>query len=172
MNKKQIEIPFRKRPNYAYGMILGVEEFVQEFSYFIDRTRFLNRELHGYGTVSGLEVSTPEDAAESIIVNAGVAIDRMGNEIFLPSAVSCPFPEAGDTAYLVLYWAERETDPVPVPSAEGDQMMPSRVEEYAILRYEPEEGTTDPSGVVLAYLKKVDGQWEIDKKFPVRKASA
>jgi hypothetical protein len=173
MNEKSIEIPLRKRPNYAYGMILGVEDFRQEFSYFVDRMRFHNRELHGYGTVSGLEVSTPEDAAESIIVNIGVAIDQLGNEIFLPAAVRCPFPDNGDIAYLVLYWEERETDPVPVPGSgnEADQMMPSRVEEYAVLKYEPEEGITKTFGVVLARLRKVRGQWKLDKKFPVRKAN-
>ena len=173
MNEKPIEIPLRKRNNYAYGMVLGVEDFRQQFSYFMDRMRFHNRELHGYGTVSGLEVSIPDDEAESIIVNNGVAIDRLGNEIFLPAAVRCPFPDKGDMAYLVLYWAERETDFVPVTGSEtdGDQIAPSRVEEYAILKYEPEEGNTNSSGVVLAHLKKLHGQWKIDKKFPVRKAN-
>jgi hypothetical protein len=171
MNKKQIEIPLRKRHNYAYGMVLGVEDFKQEQSYFIDRMKLHNRTLHGYGTISGLEVSS-EDAARSIIVKAGTAIDPMGNEISLASGVRCPFPEKGETAYLVLYWAERETDPVPLPGSgdEGDQTIPSRVEEYAILKYELDQDGTKHAGVTLARLKKLRGKWKIDKKFRVRRA--
>lgn len=174
MNEKPIEIPFRKRRNYAYGMVLGVEDFQEEQSYFIDRMRLHNRELHGYGTVSGLEVSSPDDSAKSIVVNAGVAIDPMGNEIILSSAVECPLPDDGETAYLVLYWAERGIDPVPVPGSEseGDQTVPSRVEEYAVLKYESEEGASNISGVVLACLKKLNGQWAIDRKFSLRRANA
>ncbi|HXQ39028.1 MAG TPA: hypothetical protein VN843_33825, partial [Anaerolineales bacterium] len=173
-NEKPIEIPLRKRRNYAYGMVLGVEDFQEEQGYFIDRMRVHNRALHGYGTVSGLEVSNPEDTAASIIVNAGVAIDSMGNEIILPSAVECPLPDDGEVAYLVLYWAERGIDPVPVLGStnEDNQTVASRVEEYAMLKYESEEDASNTSGVVLAYLKKFNGQWETDKKFSIRRANA
>src|SRR4030095_6388897 len=108
MNKQHIEIPFRKRNRYAYGMVLGVEDFQQEFSYFSDRMKLHNRMLHGYGTVAGLEVSSDEEIATSILVNAGMAIDPEGNEIILPSAVQIPFPENSEEAYLILYWAERD----------------------------------------------------------------
>jgi hypothetical protein len=174
MNKKPIEIPLRKRRNYAYGMVLGVEDFQEEQSYFLNRMRLHNQTLHGYGTVSGLEVSSPEDNAESIIVNAGAAIDPMGNEIILPSAAECPLPDDGDTVYLVLYWAERGTDPVPVlgSESEANQTVPSRVEEYAILKYELEENVMNPLGVVIACLRKLNGQWKIDNKFPVRRTKA
>jgi hypothetical protein len=172
MNKKQIEVPLRKRNNYAYGMVLGVEDFKQEQSYFIDRMKLHNRTLHGYGTISGLEVSSSEDTATSILVKAGAAIDPMGNEIVLASDVRCPFPEKGEMAYLVLSWAERETDPVPLPGSggEGDQTVPSRVEEYAVLKYQPDQSGTNNTGLVLARLKKLRGKWKIDKKFRVRRA--
>jgi hypothetical protein len=174
MDNKQVEIPFRKRNNYAYGMVLGVEDFQQEFSYFYGRMKLHNRMLHGYGTVTGLEVSSEEEAAAGILVNAGMAIDPEGNEILLPSAVQCPFPEEGDEAYLVLTWAERGTDPVPISSAESDidQVVPSRVEEYAILTYEADQGEAKHTGVVLARLKNAGGKWEVDKKFRVRRAKA
>jgi hypothetical protein len=171
MNEKPIEIPFRKRNNYAYGMVLGVKDFQDEQSYFIDRMKLHNRTLHGYGTVSGLEVSSPEDTANSIIVNAGAAIDPEGNEIMLPSAVQYPFPENGEEAYLVLYWAERDTDPVPVPGKETEegQTVASQVEEYAILKYEADQNGAKDTGVVLAHLKKAGGKWKIDEKFRVRR---
>jgi hypothetical protein len=174
MNNKQVEIPFRKRNNYTYGMVLGVEDFQQEQSYFINRMKLHNRMLHGYGTVAGLEVTSSEDTATSILVNAGMAIDPEGNEILLPSAVQCPFPENGKEAYLVLYWAEQETDPIPVPGDESEdsKTVPSRVEEYAILKYEANEDDAEDSGVVLARLKNMRGKWEIDKKFRVRRVKA
>ena len=174
MNNQQVEIPFRKRNNYAYGMVLGVEDFQQEFSYFYDRMKLHNRMLHGYGTVTGLEVSAEEDAATGILVNAGMAIDSEGNEIILPTAVQCPFPEEVDEAYLVLYWAERDTDPVPISggASDIDQVVPSRVEEYAILKYEANQDEAKDSGVVLARLKNAGGKWEVDKKFRVHRAKA
>ena len=171
MNKEQIEIPLRKRHNYAYGMVLGVEDFKQEQSYFIDRMKLHNRMLHGYGTVTGLEVSSDEDTATSILVNAGMAIDRDGNEILLPSALQIPFPENGEESYLVLYWAERETDPVPAPGKEAEegQTVPSQVEEYAILKYETDQPVAKDAGVVLARLKKAGKKWKIDEEFRVHR---
>jgi hypothetical protein len=174
MNNKQVEVSFRKRNNYAYGMVLGAEDFQQEFSYFHDRMKLHNRMLHGYGTVTGLEVSSSEATASDISVNAGMAIDPEGNEIILPSAVQCPFPEDGEEAYLVLHWAERDTDPVAI-SGDGtdmNQIVPSRVEEYAILKYEADPEEAKHTGVVLARLKNVLGKWEVDKKFRVRRAEA
>jgi hypothetical protein len=73
----------------------------------------------------------------------------------------------------MLYWAERETDFVPV--SEGD--MPSRVEEYAFLKFKIEYSATKPKprkifeshdGVILARLKKIRNAWKVDKKFRVR----
>jgi hypothetical protein len=176
MNDKQVEIPFRKRNSFAYGMVLGADDFQQEFSYLRDRMKFLNRMLLGYGTVTGLEVSSASEAetAEGIVVNAGMAIDPEGNEIMLQSAVQCPFPEEGEEAYLVLSWAERDTDPVPISDGESDidQIVPSRVEEYAILKYEADQGAAKQTGVVLARLKNVGGKWEVDKRFRVRRVKA
>ena len=171
MNSQQIETPFRKRRKYTYGMVLGAEDFEQEFSYLSDRLKWLNRMLLGYGTVEGLEVTSSEDTAVSILVHAGMAIDPQGNEILLPSGVECPFPEEGKVAYLVLYWAVRDTDPVPAPIGEGDesQTVPSRVEEYAILKYEADQSDAKDTGVVLACLKNVGGNWKIDEEFRVHR---
>ena len=40
--------------NYAKGMVLGVDDFTQEFAYLSGRDQWLARELLGYGTTSGL----------------------------------------------------------------------------------------------------------------------
>jgi len=51
-------------------------------------------------------------------------------------------PETGEEAYL-RYWAERGADPTPVPGIRARRPRNSvitRVEEYAILKYEADEG--------------------------------
>jgi hypothetical protein len=53
-----------------------------------------------------------------------------------------------------------------------DQIVPSRVEEYAILKYEADQDEAKQTGVVLARFKNVRGKWEVDKKFRVRRAKA
>jgi hypothetical protein len=172
MNKILIEIPLGKRNNYFSGKLLSEEDFNDEQNYMLNKMRLHNRMLHGWGTVSGLEVSASEDSFNGVIVSPGVAIDPFGNEIIVSSAVQCAFPEEYELAYLVLYWAERETDSVPARSAEGesDQTVPSRVEEYAILKYETEDGGNSQNGIVLARLKKERGKWKVDKKYSVRRA--
>lgn len=173
MDEKQIEIPMGKRVNFVFGMILTAEEFTQEFSYLRDRMRWLARDLVGRGTVSGLQVTTSsdKDTADSIRVNAGMAVDAQGNVIHLESPVHCPPPEKGSSAYLVLGWVERETDPIPVFGAGSDaeQTHRSRVEELAIFRYETNQKAARQSGVILARLKKARGKWKVDKEFRVRR---
>lgn len=46
-----------KRVNYAFGMVMGVNDFRQEQEHFEWKHRLSNRLLHGYGTVCGLQVS-------------------------------------------------------------------------------------------------------------------
>ncbi len=174
MNKKNIEIPlYLKRVNYFAGQVLTAADLQTEQSYFRERMRLHNLNCHGSGIVSGLEVSITEGPANSIIVSPGTALDPLGNEINLFSAMRCPFPQKCEMAYLVLSWAERETDPVPhlVHETDTGQMVASRVEEYAILKYESEESQTHSHpGVVLARLLKLRRKWKVDQEFHVQRA--
>ena len=64
-----------KHVNYALGMVLGVDDFTQEFSYHDGRHQAMARELIGYGTVSGLQISIQSDArGPRIMVSPGVAL--------------------------------------------------------------------------------------------------
>lgn len=171
LNKQHVEIPSHlKRVNYFNGQFLSQTDLTTEQTYIIDRGRLHNLHIHGYGIVSGLAVSVPKNLTDVLIVSPGVAIDPQGNEIFLPAVVAVPVPKKGDFARLMLYWSERETDFVPVPSStgEGGGMAASRIEEYAILNVEAEEATLKPNGIMLARLKKFRGVWRVDKKFRVR----
>src|SRR5438105_4485817 len=75
------------RVNYEFGLVLGVNEFRQEQKYFLEKDYLHNRELHGYGTVSGLQVaadaypSTDNQTDVQITVKPGMALDQVGRPI-------------------------------------------------------------------------------------------
>ena len=52
-----------KRVNYTFGMLLGVDDFVQEATYHSARHHELAREVLGYGTVHGLQVIVEPDGS-------------------------------------------------------------------------------------------------------------
>ena len=49
-----------ERVNYAYGMVLGLDEFLTEQLYLLSKDWLHERALHGFGTVSGLAVSVSQ----------------------------------------------------------------------------------------------------------------
>lgn len=75
------------RVNYEFGLVLGVEEFRQEQFYHLQKEYLHNRGLHGYGVVSGLEVSPERTADNDVRVNvgAGVGIDQCGRTFTIRS---------------------------------------------------------------------------------------
>jgi hypothetical protein len=66
--------------NYARGMVLGVDDFTQEFAYLAGRDQWLARDAIGYGTVSGLRVFAEDDGAAGprLHVTAGSALVPSG----------------------------------------------------------------------------------------------
>src|SRR5918998_1927008 len=64
-----------KHVNYSYGMVLGVDDFTQEFAYHSNRGRWAARDVEGYGTLSGLRVTVGENGAGEleVLVTAGTA---------------------------------------------------------------------------------------------------
>jgi hypothetical protein len=170
LNKQIVEIPSHlKRINYFNGRLLNATDLSTEQTYIDTRMKDHNRYIHGYGTVSGLAVSTSKNSPDILTVNPGVAIDRWGHEIILTTDVKVPFPKKMDVTHLVLCWAERETDFAPAPSGNGDgeDKVASHIEEYAILKYEVEHSSAKPCGIALARLKKVRSVWKVDKRFRV-----
>jgi hypothetical protein len=83
---------------YAIGMLLGADDFEAEQLYHRGRLARALRYLHGAGTVAGLQVELaaalaagvdpgfPRGREESLLVRPGVAIDRLGRLIEVPSA--------------------------------------------------------------------------------------
>lgn len=136
-----------KRVNYTYGMVLGVDDFVQEQTYHGARGEWLARDLVGYGTVNGLAVSAGKTAQNEteVVVTAGAALSPRGqlirvaptqcanlsqwlaadaNRKAVRDKVGSP-PNGPARLYVVLCYSACETDRVPIPGE------PCRSEENA-----------------------------------------
>lgn len=77
----------RERVRYFFGMLVGIDEFIQEQAYFRAKACRHNRLLHGWGVVSGLEVSPVGLDGTQVSVTPGYAIDPGGNEISVDAPV-------------------------------------------------------------------------------------
>ena len=76
-----------KHVNYNLGMVLGVDDFTQEFTYLSGRDQWIVRDLIGYGTVTGLKVSSEVDVkGPRVVVSPGVAVSPCGQMVRTPIA--------------------------------------------------------------------------------------
>jgi hypothetical protein len=171
-----------KHVNYTLGMVLGVDDFTQEFSYLAERDRRLAREAIGYGTLWGLEVVPEEDAQRGrrLSVSPGLAIDRCGQPICVGSAQCLYLNEwltanvaeidrrghpAGDfplDAYVVLQYRDCPTDSVPIPGepcrSEDNLSAASRLKDWFHLELRldpPPQLEEDAVRDVVAWLRQV-----------------
>jgi hypothetical protein len=112
-----------KHVNYNLGMVLGVDDFTQEFAYLSGRDQWMIRDLIGYGTVRGLKVGIEVDAIKGprVIVEPGVALSPRGQMICVPAA---------QCAYLKNWVADH---PVEVNTGVGSP--PSKLKLYVALCY-------------------------------------
>ncbi|HEY1606392.1 MAG TPA: hypothetical protein VGF77_12435 [Allosphingosinicella sp.] len=72
-----------ERVNYATGVLLQADDFLDEQTYHRGRLAMALRHLVGFGTVAGLAVHAPDakDADLELHVDPGVALDRLGRLI-------------------------------------------------------------------------------------------
>lgn len=123
--------PF-ERNRYFYGKFLSVDDFEAEQRYMNDKRRLLNRFLHGYGVVCGLQVVEIDDM--TISIESGLALDFSGREILMASPITkrlsalegysaCTEGEGDRQAlYLCIAYAEQKIDPVhSITRAEADE---------------------------------------------------
>ncbi len=113
--------------------------------------RYLHNRLHGYGTVSGLEVTV---TSGGVVVSPGVAIDPCGREIVVPQPMTLPVPPRRNTQGwvrdLVIEW--HETADRPVPGHEGATDFTRWVEEPQLSFVARGKGPSQ--GLVLARLTR------------------
>ena len=69
--------------NFTTGMVLGVDDYHQEFAYHSARDKWIVRDFLGYGTLSGLAVTLEDDGANGprVRVTAGSAAAPSGQLI-------------------------------------------------------------------------------------------
>jgi hypothetical protein len=162
-----------KHVNYAFGMLLGQDDFDQEFAYLSGRDKWLVRDLIGYGVVSGLGLSVEEEAEKGprVMVQPGVAVTPSG-QLVCVSPAQCAYlndwllanrdeveedldssplspPEPSISLAVVACYAECPTDDVPLPGepcrSEDDLTAPSRRQDHfrLELRRRPPEQTEE-----------------------------
>ena len=160
-----------KHVNYNLGMVLGVDDFTQEFAYLSGRDQWMMRDLIGYGTARGLKVITEGDSVKGprVVVEPGVAVSPGGQMICVPTA-QCAYlknwaadheaeisaavgsPMASSvTVYVVLCYRDCTVDNVPIagePCRSEDQLMaPSRIKDDFCLELRlraPHQGLASP----------------------------
>lgn len=115
-----------KHVNYQLGMVLGVDDFNQEFAYLSERDRWLARDVIGYGILRGLRVFYENDGVNGprVVVGAGSALGPCGHLICVPSAQCASLNK----------WLEANAKDVPAHI--GSPMNPSLLL-FVTLSYKP-----------------------------------
>lgn len=145
-----------RRVNYTLGMILGVDDFVQEQVYQNAHREAINRLALGYGTLSGLKVEVQGKAPNpvKVMVGSGFALAPSGRMVRVPLDQCCvvsewfganPPPKDGPVqsrdgmegtwtkAWLSLTYREDLCADVPIPGeacrTDDKLVAPSRIED-------------------------------------------
>lgn len=171
-----------KHVNYNLGMVLGVDDFTQEFAYLSGRDQWMARDLIGYGTVRGLKVALDSDAkGPRVVIEPGVAVSPRGQMICVPAA-QCAYindwlatqktalteiltspPSDPLRLYVVLCYRDCPTDNVPIAGepcrSESELMAPSRLQDDFCLSLRlkaPNQREEDALRDFVRWLKQVD----------------
>lgn len=170
------EIPAFVRNKYFYGKLLTVRDFNLEQEYFLNKIRFANKMLHGYGTVCGLEASivVADENKLEISLTKGVAIDCCGNEITViennPVEVeNWDKVDKNKPIYIYLKYSECETEPVASISSSStceEECCNSRIKETFSLYATNDEPELDTVFTVVSHKDNTtDILNEIKEKF-------
>src|ERR1041385_7674651 len=94
------------RLRFFYGRVLTADDFTLEQNYFRKKQKLHNRALHGFGIVSGLNVSFESG---KVVIAAGLALDCEGNELIVETDETLSGPPASlQTAFVNLHFVEQE----------------------------------------------------------------
>ncbi|NEO47027.1 MAG: hypothetical protein F6K55_24060 [Moorea sp. SIO4A3] len=125
-----------KRLHYFNKQFLREQDFIDEQNYHMHQQRDHNRLLHTPGIAQGLEIPDPPSGSTSVTVNAGIAYDNQGREIFLANnqEINLGTFAADQSVYVAIAYAEQETDPSSEAGLTGNTRW---TEEPAIETLEP-----------------------------------
>ena len=156
-----------KRLRYFDGQMLTSKDFEDEQQYHLDLRRRHNRNLHGYGIVTGLDVTISQcESSPSVVVSPGYALDPHGREILLTGNLALPIGCGQPPLYVTIAHKERETDWL--PGSGPDEKIPSRIEEYVLA-----ELMADPDNcevITIGRLLSDSSGWSVDRTFQPHRA--
>jgi hypothetical protein len=161
--------PPLKRPIYFSGRLLDAATLTAEQEYHREKIRRHNRALFGYGVVTGLHVrveGSAGGAGPKIVVGAGYAVDRHGEEICLPCAVRVVPPAKGEAAFVTIRFWEHPVSPSAVagqPSAVGGQPAASEMEEACVIGIASR--VLSPAIPLARLVPTEAGAWAVDPEF-------
>lgn len=157
-------VDLSRHVNFTNGMVLGADDYAQEFAYHAARDQWISREALGCGTLCGLAVDVEADGAKGprIRVSPGSAVSPSGqlicvgreqcgslnawladnetaSQVTALAAALSPPNTIDLTLYLTLCYTDCAVAPVPIPgepcrSAE-ELMQPSRIADDYILNF-------------------------------------
>ena len=126
-----------KHVKYTLGMVLGVQDFEQEHAYLTGRDEWLARDLFGYGTVSGLDVSIAVDGelGPRVSVSPGSAVTPCGRLVCVSPAQCAVLNEwlARHDAEVRQRLALGSGSEPSVSTASGSASAPTTVTAYVVL---------------------------------------
>ena len=138
-----------RRVAFFHGQVLTAADLAAEQAYHREMRQLHNRRLHGYGTVSGLEVSVTDGCVE---VSPGLAIDGLGREVVVTEPLTVCLEAHLDVRRwvrdVVISW--HETPEAPVPGPDGTPVF-TRWLEHAEVRLVAHD-EAGPEDLVLARL--------------------
>lgn len=166
-----------KRLLYFTGQTLTAESLQLEQQYFREKLKRHNRSLHGFGIVSGLEVSVSKG---QLIVTPGIALDCEGNEIIVCEKQISALAAIKDShaAYVSIRFAEEPGDFIPVAGDDTETMAPSTLKESFALVVDQENynrghrhlrarwlGCGQPHALTIAKLRHGQQGWRVDRGY-------
>jgi len=161
--------PFERLRFFA-ARLLTAADFSLEQNYFRGKQKLHNRALHGFGIVSGLQVTVQSG---KVVVAAGLALDCEGNELVVATDESLAGPPASwQTAYVNLHYAEQELNEGAAAS-EATIIRESTVLQCSQQNFNSKHrhlrgrwlacGTSHP--LTIARLRPRAGGWRVDRRY-------
>jgi hypothetical protein len=113
MNQLPLHSPIRVHP--FSGLVIDVDTWATAHDYHRAHQRLHLLSLHGSGVAQGLEVLATDPPSDSVVVEAGVAIDALGNTIIVPERQFLTLGDTPGITYLALDYVES------IPPSNADQ---------------------------------------------------
>ena len=152
-----------KRPHFFSGKLLTAEDLSGEQQYVIEKFKRHNRSVHGFGIVSGLNVT---ERSGRIIVQPGLALDCDGNEVLVDTVQTIDVGKLCDwqTAYLSVSFVEIKTAETITESFQFDLVQENANQGHRHVRARW-LACGQGHALTIAKLRKSAHGWRIDRGY-------